>query len=62
MKTVADDQGEPILGDVCVRVLISIHGEGGSASQKLVHQNAETPPVHRLEWMKATTRDLSLTR
>lgn len=56
----ADDQGESILGYVCVRVLISINSEGWSASQKLVHQHTEAPPVHRLQRTEAPNSDFSL--
>lgn len=51
---------ESVLGDVCVGVLVSVHGEGRAASQQLVHQHAEAPPVDRLECMRAATRDFLL--
>lgn len=45
----AADLGGAVLGDVCVRVVVPVDGEGRSAGQELVHQHAEAPPVHRLD-------------
>lgn len=48
-KLTAASLGESLLGDVCVWVVVSVHGERRPAGQKLIHQNTQAPPVYGLE-------------